>query len=204
MKTGKFFTIRKNRHTRESGAVLILTLICLVLLMIAAVALSRSSINTLLQAGNFSFKRDLMNQAERGMAAAVYQLSSGALASSATRENNLLTYNYSASQLTTNDQGIPKVLLNDSTYATAQMTWSDIEDSSAGIKIRTVIDRQCSSVGAYSSSACVTYASDPAYALSGTARLQRIKSSTLPTYRITVRVTGPRDTEFYAQMFVTR
>ena len=203
MKSSLSLLPRQDRRLRESGAVMLLTLICLVLLMIAAVALSRSSINTLLQAGNYSFKRDMMNQAERGMAAAVYQLSSGALSSSTTRQTHLVTYNYSATQLATNEQGIPKVLINDSTYSTAGMSWSDISDSSAGVKVRTVIDRQCSATGAYSSSTCVGYASDPAYSLSGTARLKHINASSLPTYRITVRVIGPRDTEFYAQMFVT-
>lgn len=194
--------VASSLRRRESGAVLILTLICVALLMAASVALSRSSINSLLQAGNFSFKRDLLNQAERGMAAAVYQLSTGQLAADSTRQSNQLAYNYSATQLDTNDQGIPKVLVNDSTYSSANMTGSDISDAGAGVAIRTVIDRQCSATGAYNSSSCVMYASDSGYSLTGTARLQRIAASSRPSYRITVRVTGPRGTELFEQMIV--
>jgi type IV pilus assembly protein PilX len=182
---------------------MVITLVCLVLMLIAAVALTRASTNTLLQAGNFAFKRDLLNQAERGLANAVYELNSGALlASEVNRRTNQLTANYSATQLESNAQGIPKVLINNSTYTSSGMSLADFTDSTAGITIRTVIDRQCSSSGAFSTTNCVSIAEESNAAQSGTARLKRIKADARPTYRITVRITGPRDTQAFQQMII--
>lgn len=185
---------------RQSGVVMVLTLICLALMMIAAVALTRSSTNMLLQAGNFAFKRDLLNQGERGMAQALYTLQTGALASETSRAANNGSNNYSATQLSSNAQGIPLVLVNDSTFTSAGMQASDIADNDAGITIRTVVDRQCAATGAYTSTNCASLMDDTNMA--GTARLQRVKGGGRATYRITVRVTGPRNTQAFQQMIV--
>jgi type IV pilus assembly protein PilX len=188
---------------RQSGVTLLMTLICLTLLLVATVALSRSSVNTLLQAGNFSFKRDLLNQAERGMAQAVRELSSGTLlASESNRQADQPSYNYSATQLASNDQGIPLLLISDSSYKTAGMSASDLSDSAAGVTIRTVIDRQCNSAGAYSASSCTLHTEESSSALTGTARLKYINANGRPSYRITVRVTGPRNTQVFEQLIV--
>jgi type IV pilus assembly protein PilX len=190
---------------------MVITLICLVLMLIAAVALTRSSTNALLQAGNFSFKRDLLNQAERGFAQAVKNLNTAAVTADST------SINYSATQLPTNAQGIPNVLINDSAFTSSGMAEKDIFvladgttcpegtdcTNSAVISIRTVIDRQCSTVGAYSTTNCVPYVVPSSTALSGTARLKQLNGETQPTYRISVRVKGPRNTEVFQQMIVT-
>jgi type IV pilus assembly protein PilX len=188
---------RLPRRRAQSGVIMVITLICLVLMLIASMALTRSSTNSLLQAGNFAFKRDLLNQAERGFAQAVKNLNSAAVTA------NLPGINYSATQLTSNAQGIPNVLINDSTFTASGMTGSDITDSSAGITIRTVIDRQCSAVGEFSSTTCVPYVVPISSALSGTARLKQVKGENQATYRISVRVKGPRNTEVFQQMIVT-
>lgn len=188
-------------HRQQSGFIMVITLVCLVLMLIAAVALTRSSTNTLLQAGNFAFKRDLLNQAERGLAKAVYELNSGALlASEVNRRTDQLTANYSATQLESNAQGIPKVLINNSTYTSSGMSLADFTDSTAGITIRTVIDRQCSSSGAFSTTNCVSFAESTAMA--GGGFFKRIKADARPTYRITVRITGPRNTQAFQQMII--
>jgi len=181
---------------------MVMTLICLVLMLIASVALTRSSTNTLLQAGNFSFKRDLLNQAERGFAQAINELNNGTdLGVAASRNANVGTKNYSAIVLDSNAQGIPKVLINDSTYTDSGMTQDDISDSSSGVTIRTVIDRQCARAEPFSADNCVPYVM-PIY-MPGSARLKRVKGNNQATYRITVRVKGPRNTEAFQQMIVT-
>jgi len=195
----------------QSGVIMVITLICLVLMLIASAALTRSSTNALLQAGNFSFKRDLLNQAERGFAQAVTNLNTAAVTA------DLPSINYSATQLATNAQGIPNVLINESTFTSSGMAEKDIlvladgtacpEDTdctdSAVITIRTVIDRQCSAVGAYSTTTCVPYVVPSSAAMSGTARLKQVNGETQATYRISVRVQGPRNTEAFQQMIVT-
>lgn len=194
---------RARSRTPQRGVVLVMTLICLVLLLVAAVALTRSTTNSLLQAGNYAFKQDLLNQAERGFAKAIYLLSSGGLASESTRQASAFsTYNYSATRLDTNNQGIPLVLINDSTASTAGIVSSnDLTDTDAQVTIRTVIDRQCTSTGAFSNATCSMQSSMPN--LKGTARLKQILADGKAVYRITVRVDGPRNTQAFQQMMVS-
>jgi len=195
------------RHA-QSGIVLVMTLICLVLMLVAAVALTRSSTNSLLLAGNMAFRRDLLNQAERGMAAAVKEFSSGTLTTESARiadQLNLSTnmVHYSASMLASNAQGIPNVLVNDTTFTNASMlSSSDYTDSTAGVTIRTVIDRQCSAAGAFDSATCVSTTQAVSAAGTGGTSIRRAKGQSRPTYRISVRVTGPRNTQVFHQMVV--
>jgi type IV pilus assembly protein PilX len=194
---------RARKHTSQRGVVLVMTLICLALMLVAAVALTRSTTNSLLQAGNYAFKQDLLNQAERGFANAIYTLNSGGLASESTRQASAFsTYNYSATRLDTNGQGIPLVLINDTTASNAGIVSSnDITDTDAQVSIRTVIDRQCTSAGAFSNTSCNMQTSTPN--LTGTARLKQIMADGKAIYRITVRVDGPRNTQAFQQMMVS-
>jgi hypothetical protein len=190
------------RHA-QSGVVMVMTLICLVLMLIASVALTRSSTNSLLQAGNFAFKRDLLNQAERGFAQAIKELNTGnELSLESYRELDQKPKNYSAKKLDSNAQGIPNVLINDSAFKASGMTQEDISDN--GVTIRTVIDRQCDeTVTTFSTAHCVPYEDISNAAQAGTARLKRVKGESRTTYRISVRVKGPRNTEAFQQMIVT-
>ncbi|WP_255365007.1 hypothetical protein [Collimonas sp. OK242] len=170
----------------------------LIILMISGIALVRSFDSSLVLAGNMAFKRDLVNQGERGMSAAILSMKgSGALVSEITRESDLVTSNYSASLLATDAHGIPVILLKDSAWTTAGMTAADdITDGLSGVKIRYVIDRLCSASGAASAANCIvsTYGDK-----GGTANPKRATAITPPVYRISVRVTGPRSTQTYLQ-----
>nr|WP_315465624.1 hypothetical protein [uncultured Rhodoferax sp.] len=194
---------RGQSRKRQHGVVLLMTLICLALMLVAAVALTRSTTNSLLQAGNYAFKQDLLNQAERGFAKAIYTLNSGGLASETARQASALgTYNYSAIRLDTNNQGIPLLLVNDTTASTAGISsGNDITDTDAQVTIRTVIDRQCSSSGAFSNASCNMQSTTPN--LTGTARLKQILADGKAVYRITVRIDGPRNTQAFQQMMVS-
>jgi hypothetical protein len=163
--------------------------------MIGGVALVRSMDTSLLVAGNLAFKRDLVNQGERGMARALDVLRAGALASEATRTANLLSSNYSASVLAVNDRGIPRALVDDAVFGASGMTAADITDGS--VTIRYVIDRQCSGAGAFTSATCMLAAG--AQDKSGTNWIPKPGAESKPVYRISVRVIGPRGTQAYLQ-----
>ena len=206
--------LMRARHKQQSGFILVVTLICLVLMLAASIALTRSSANSLIVAGNFAFKRDLLNQAERGFAYGMAQLStSGALAQAATREQNALSSNYSAVQLASNAQGIPLALLtarsssgftgNDVNGNSLTFTGADLGGSSSadGITIRWVIDRQCNAPGTFSNTFCVSIPQTSN--TGGTGRLQHVTPGSIPTYRISVRVDGPRNTQTFQQMIVS-
>ncbi|MGH3056415.1 MAG: pilus assembly PilX family protein [Gaiellaceae bacterium] len=194
---------RSHAGTRhQSGVVMIITLISLVILLIGGIALIRSFGTAALFAGNFAVKRDLLNQSERGIAAAVTALSSGALATETVRTSDLASANYVSSQLASNAQGIPLALVNDTTYASLGLTLADIDDSSTtGIKIRYVIDRQCVSTGTFSTSSCL--ATTSATDKGGSDFLKKPGGEARAAYRVTVRVTDTRrNTQTYAQLIV--
>jgi type IV pilus assembly protein PilX len=185
---------------KQTGVIMAITLIALAIMMIGGVALVRSFDTSMLLSGNLAFKRDLMNQGERGMAQAITLMSSGALATEATRQANALGSNYSAILLASDAHGIPQVLLSNDATFTATYTASDISDGA--VTIRYVIDRQCSAVGAFNADTCNTTAST-ASDKGGSSFLKKAGGGTRPVYRISVRVTGPRNTQAYLQSTLT-
>lgn len=181
---------------QEQGVVLIGALFALVLLMLAATAMLRSSDISAMLAGNLSFQRDLTNQAERGFAAARALMGgSGALAAESVRESNLAAGNYVAARLTTNASGIPKVLTSEKAYEEAGFSLADISEN--GVTVRFVIDRQCLAAGAFSAANCETFAGSSD--ASGSSWLRKPGSERRPLYRVSVRVTGPRNTQAFFQ-----
>lgn len=195
---------------------LVFALITLVILLIGAVAISRSINSSQFAVGNIGFKRDLTNQGERALQIAMDSVrGAGALAAVTTRNTNLTTANYSATLLATNAQGIPNALLSDSAFAAVGVASNDITVSDLSITIRYVIDRLSTTTGACSSSTC-TMANQTVF---GGSSSEWINSQTnsgaannanpsavpeQPIFRITVRVKGPRNTlSFFQSTFTT-
>ena len=99
---------------RQRGVIMVIALITLAVLLIGAAAAMRSMNVTLSSVGYFGFKRDMTNQAERGLRLATDSLISGALSSTASRWNSNSAQNYSATMLPSDASGIPLVMLNTS------------------------------------------------------------------------------------------
>ncbi len=189
-------------RSRQRGVIMLVTLMAMVILLISSIAMLRSFDTSLLLSGSMAFKRDLMNQGERGIAQAVAYFNSGALSTDSARQADVKSVNYSASILSSNARGIPEALLGSTKFSAAGMTGTDITDSSTGVTIRTVIDRQCSATGAFSTSSCVYV---PGYSDSGgTNWLKKAGAEYVPVYRISVRVDGPRNTQVYLQTTLAR
>jgi len=182
-------------RSRQQGIILIVTLIALVILMISGIALVRSFNSSLILAGNIAFKRDLVNQGERGVAAAMGSFEgTGALVADSTRQLNSFGNNYSATVLPSDPHGIPLMLLNDTLWT---MTGADITDTTSGVTIRYVIDRLCNATGATTTAQCVIGSAK--IPPGGTGGLKKPLGNSAPVYRVTVRVTGPRNTQTYMQ-----
>lgn len=188
---------------KQRGMTLVIALIALGVLTFGAIALNRSTSASLLASGNLAFKRDLTNQGERAIAAAIDDLRNGSLESSASRSANLVTRNYSATRLASSDQGIPNVLVNETTYGSSGFSLADIDDAAIGVKVRYVIDRQCTAAGAYSEGMCQSQAVG-GRAPGGSSALGDLLAVPIqrPVYRISVRVTGPRGVQTYMQTTV--
>lgn len=177
---------------------LVITLIAMVIMMIGAVALVRSFSTSLIGAGQLSFKRDLMNRGEVGLAAAKAALTNGAIKTEILRQTDLLSANYFATLRANNDnaQGVPLDLINDNNFTG---TLGDIQAD--GVTIRYIIERQCTTTGSFSPSTCSVF-TKPA-ATSGGERKELVGAEYGPVYRITVRIKGPRNTTTYLQSLVS-
>ncbi|WP_294001152.1 pilus assembly PilX family protein [Sphaerotilus sp.] len=192
-----------NLRRTQSGVILLFTLVALVVVLIAGLSLVRAMDVSLLQAGNLAFRRDLANQAERGMAQAITRFSgTGALSVESVRNANVVAVNYSASRLATNAQGIPLLLLSDAAFTAAGMTGADLTDTASGVTVRVVVDRQCTAAGDIGGNACAlaTTLGDRA----ADDRYRNVRGEAQPVYRISVRATGPRNTQAFFQSTVAR
>ena len=186
------------RRQRERGVVLIFCLIVLVILLSGGVAVIRSTNSSLFSAGNLAFKRDLLNQGEQAVAHVLAQFQgTGGLAAGASRQSDEINFNYKASQLATNAQGIPSAMLgNDAAFNAVGKTTNDLAGATNDVKIRYLIDRMCAAAGVPSSNNCVQAQSAPT---GGTAGASGPAVTTASVYRVTIRVTGPRDTQVFMQ-----
>jgi len=191
-----------NTPTRQRGVVLIFSLIVLLILTIGAVALMRSMNNSLFSAGNMAFRRDLVNQGEQALSTVVAQFKTGALVGATTASNT--AYNYSATILPTNADGVPTALLNNTTFLTYGVVANDITGGTSDVKIRYVVDRLCAAgTGTSSSALCAQSTAKPTGGTGGNGGVPvALPSSTV--YRLSVRVTQlNRNTQVFLQSTFT-
>jgi type IV pilus assembly protein PilX len=191
---------------RQRGAVLVFALIALLVLLIGGVVMVRSMQTTLFGAGNYGFKRDLVNQSERAVQAVYDAFDTGALKDPLTREKALVSGNYSAKLLPTNEQGIPNALLMKDADFGALASAADISVPNFGVTIRYVVDRMCLDEGPANEKLC-SMAGERTGGKSGNEQISVSNSTSAgaavtqmrPVYRISMRVRGPRGTESFFQ-----
>jgi len=199
-------------RARQRGVTMLFGLIALAIMMIGAAAMVRSMNTSLMMAGNLGFKRDLTNQAERATATVMTLMNSGALNAEVSRQSAAVARNYSANILPTNVQGVPMALVDDGTFAAVGAVANDIAVVDQGVVLRYLIDRLCVNTGVADGSHCTM--SDPGSPVGGSAAetLRADDSSAsggggvLPrqtVYRLSIRVSGPRNTQAYFQTTFT-
>lgn len=201
MKTDRFH----GRRPKQGGIVLLFCLIVLVVLLAGGVAIVRSMNVSLSSAGNLAFKRDLVNQGEQAVAKVMALFSgSGALASPAATASDHKDMNYKASALTEfNEQGVPRALLNDTLFDAVGVATNDITNTEAKVTIRYVIERLCSSALASTALGAAGCVFPPSATDVRGGSSQEIGTRLPPppsiTYRLSMRVTGPRNTQVFLQ-----
>jgi Tfp pilus assembly protein PilV len=188
----------------QRGVVMIFGLIALLIMMIGAVAMLRSTSTTLVNTGNLAFKRDLTNQAERAMDVVTTLVKSGALSGPTARDAHSTANNYSATILASNAQGLPNVLVDDAGFTAAGVVANDITVAGMGVTVRWVIDRLCVNTGTPNVSHCtMTDAGQPiGCSTSDCFNLDNLIPQQV-VYRLSIRVTGPRSTQAYLQSTFT-
>lgn len=182
---------------RERGIVLLFCLIILVILLAGGVAVLRSMNASLFSAGNLAFKRDLLNQGEQALATIYSQFRAGGVLATAVTAD-APTLNYKASVLPVNAQGIPTALLSDTNFATVGSSSNDMTGATSDIRIRYIIERMCSAAGAATSNGCIQSTAAPSGGTAGPEPPPPSPTSTV--YRVTLRVTGPRNTQAFMQV----
>ncbi|GAA5157931.1 hypothetical protein [Viridibacterium curvum] len=192
---------RVRRAGTQRGITIIIALVAMLILLFSGMALLRSFDSTLALSGNMAFKRDLVNQGERGMQSVWTMLKTTTLVDAATRQNSVKASNYSAVRLATDAKGIPLQLLgDDTTFATVGTVSNDIVDTNSSVTIRYLIDRLCTSVGeAVETNCSMSAAATSATGGSDYLGNKRAGSESNAIYRISVRVIGPRGTVAYLQ-----
>lgn len=217
MSTHAISRARRPGPSRQRGVVLLFSLIALGIMLIVAVALVRSFNSSLFTAGNIGFKRDLQNQSERAVDAVLTEFRSGGnLASPTARGANNTAYNYSATMLPVNAQGIPNALQNNTAFAAVGSTGKDIPVSGMNVTVRYVVDRLCAATGDETSlgAGVCRLADNPVPVGTSLSNLQGADRAPLcPTcasaapqgvvYRLSVKVTGPRNTQSFFQSTFT-
>lgn len=200
----------------QSGVILFVALIVMVIMSLAAIALIRSVDTANLVAGNQSFKQSALNATDLGIQTAMDRFDTtvvgATLSSEAATHTDLTSSCYLATTFLANEldvRGIPRLLLDPTTIQSPFTAAFDTTYTAAnncqftntnGEVVRYIIDRQC----------------DPSFAASppGNANCNVVSTSTsslsshdqptgsesVPFYRVTVRVDGPRHTVSYAQV----
>ncbi len=199
----------KNRLQAQRGVVLLISLLTLVIMAIAGLALARSVGVSNLIAGNISFKQGALAATDLGLQAGMAKFSAtsaGYLATTTQTYSDSVANCYSATAFTKgaiDPRGVPNVLLNSKTFDTSYSACS-ITNSATSETVRYVIDRQCDSTVAgmiADENHCDVY-SGSATSGSVTTSSTATGAEITPLYRITVRVDGPRQTVSFAQTLI--
>ncbi len=211
--------------TGQRGIALVITLIALVMLLVASVALVRSFTTSNLIAGSLSFKRDLVNQGDRGIYTAQQSFLTGVLANAANRVAAQAAVNYSPCVLNSDLNGVPIILEDDTNFATTgdlngsidpncaaavvASVANDYTDPVTGVQIRYIVDRQCATTALPATGSCLLTSLGNApggtvakgYSAGNCAQVSNC-GVPLGIYRVSVRVTSG-NTRTYVQSIIS-
>ena len=186
-----------NLAVNQKGLVLFIALIALVVMSLAAAALIRSVDSSVLVAGNLAFKQSAMMSADTGIAQAYTWINGNA----AILDNDATADGYYP-------------VLDDTMVLSNASNWdnthsnsvtADIDDRS-GNDTRYILQRMCRSTGAVTPSNCLVGVGNSAANSKGAKSYGGFGNATgsanAVVYRVTVRVTGPKNTTSYLQAFI--
>ncbi len=190
---------------RFRGVVLFVALLVLTVLGLAAIALFRSVDTASVVAGNLAVQQAAAAALDRGIEHAIHALWDPPLLI-ADRTQHDLTQNYyacvqgSAGNCIAPGSPIPEIpvmLASAGAFAAAGLNSTLVPDDAAGNAVRYVIERMCLATGAAVGSNC-NMAVEPENA-AGTQHYGGAIDAGDAFYRVTVMVTGPRNTVVHGQ-----
>lgn len=195
----------------QKGVVLFIALIVLVAMTLAGIALVRSVDTANVIAGNLAFKQGTLQAADLGIEGAVTALPNIV----ATSLDNHLTpaasstnpnYWYYATRREADAQGVPTTKEYGAAGTATAITWNNLPVAStvAGNSVQIVIDRLCQGPPPVTDLQAKCFADVPLGG--GTKKVGGVVFSTTTTvyYRVTVRISGPRNTVSMVQAIMSR
>ncbi|HEY7386160.1 MAG TPA: hypothetical protein VH743_21070 [Beijerinckiaceae bacterium] len=195
---------RSSGARAQRGAVLFIALIVLVAMSLASVALVRSVDTATLGAGNIALKQSAAQAAERAVGLAMAQFDpfavpSGFFATIANANSHQSTQNYCASLLPTDKRGVPLVLQNlgNKECDGQPLDAANVITTANKEQLYYVIERLCTDAGVPDQAKCNLEQTLPT---GGTVGSGAHLGDTVPLYRVTVRVDGPRNTRHFSQV----
>ncbi|MFA9441140.1 hypothetical protein ACDA63_16010 [Uliginosibacterium sp. sgz301328] len=204
--------MQRYRPAAQRGAILVITLVILVAMTLASIALFRSVDTAMLLSANIGFKRDALTSASAGLRDVLSKMTASDFISitdsygvtGVAKGQN--TRHYSPVALETRIDGVPVVMTNKTTFDEYYPIGSG---TPAGVELRYLIERMCDQAGSPSDEHC-TYDDGAGVALKnygdyrgGSSQLGgKVGTADLPLFRVTVRADGARNSIAYAQMFV--
>ncbi len=197
-----------SRLPGQRGVILIIVLIVLVAMSLAGAAMVRSVDTSTLIAGNLAFKQSATASGDAGVEAAIAWLS----ANGGSLEQDSASNGYYATSQDSLD-----ITGNKTTDdATDNLDWSStsavktLAKDAAGNEVAYVIHRMCDNAGPLDGATCATEQSTQAGSSLGAARqMERYQPGSWSSvanrgyYRITARITGPRNNTSYVQAVVS-
>ena len=201
---------------KQTGVVLFLAMIALVVMSLAAVALIRSVDTNSMITGNLAYKQTAAISSSYGIESMVDTLGPMPLtygeANDAVNGYYALCSNFdggstdrcSGSNLTADASWVPGT---NSRLATGDGITPGTGRDAYGNTIQYIVERMCHQVGAPSKAACLQAGSDPdnssKNALNEPIAGAPKTATDLPLYRVTVRIAGPKNTTSYVQAFIS-
>jgi type IV pilus assembly protein PilX len=174
------------QRPRQRGVTTVVVLILLVVMLLGGVAISRLTEVGTLAAGNAAYHEAAVQASEVGLNTAF-----AAVRGIASEDNNIGTWYYAQSQAHDSD-GVPNV------------NWSNAPELVVGnYSVRYVVDRLCNTLPVTDAvRQCLNKSLLTIETRSFGA--EKADPPTARLFRITVRVTGPKDTQTLVQAMVTR
>lgn len=188
---------------RERGVVLLMALIVLLAMTLAGLALMRSVSTSNVIAGNMAFQQAATQSADTGVEAAVTFLETSLAGTLDTSITTGVGVRYLAYR---QDPALGQSWDNFWTNAVPAAAINTLPTDAAGNTVAYVIHRLCNNQGiAITVAACTTTPIDTAGSSSGNSLGAGVVALNAPPetyYRITTRVSGPRNTLSYVQVVV--
>jgi len=196
-----------SRATKQAGVVLFIALIALIVMSLAAVALIRSVDTNTMIAGNLSFKQSALISADSGVETAFGWLKNQSVPNTDPNADPKadLNANLNAQGYYATSADDAKTLADSSNAKLASGSNINAGLDSSGNTIKYIIQRMCKNTGAADTSHCLY---GPAGEDENSKSNCDLSNPCLgePTggllYRITTKVTGPKNTVSYSQAFV--